>query len=150
MDMNIEKADKAKAFFKQGYTCSQSVVLAWSNELTLDIDTALRIAHPFGGGMGRLREVCGACSGAFMVLGLKYGSTDPKDAASKKKLYELVQAFAKRYKEENGRGSIVCRELLGLKGESTPTPSARTDEYYKKRPCVELIGLAAGLLDEFM
>ena len=101
--------------------------------------------------MGRLREVCGTCTGAFMVLGLKYGTADSKDSERKKEVYEIVQKFAKRFKEVNGFDSIVCRELLGLpSGSSVPIPAKRTNEYYKKRPCVELVGLSAGLLDEFI
>lgn len=148
--MNNEKSQKAMELFKQGYNCSQSVIGAWCEELGLDFSTAVKLSQTFGGGMGRMREVCGACTGAFMVLGLKYGTDNPKDASRKKQVYEIVQKFAKRFKEENGRDTIVCRELLGLSGASAPTPAKRTAEYYKKRPCVELVGLSAGLLDEFI
>lgn len=149
--MNIQKAEKAKELFKKGYNCSQAVLGAWCDELGLDFDTAMKISQTFGGGMGRLREVCGTCTGAFMALGLKYGTADSSDSATKKEVYELVQKFAKRFKEVNGFDSIICRELLGLSGgASVPSPAKRTDEYYKKRPCVELVGLSAGLLDEFI
>lgn len=148
--MNTEKAEKAKILFKKGYNCSQAVLGAWCDELGLDFNTAMMIAQPLGAGIGRMREVCGTCSGAFMALGLKYGSTDPSDVQTKKQVYELVQKFAERFKEENGFDSIICRELLGISGTSVPTPSARTDEYYKKRPCVELVGLSSGLLGEFI
>ncbi|MBQ9375687.1 MAG: C_GCAxxG_C_C family protein [Ruminococcus sp.] len=133
-----------------GYNCSQSVLGAWAEDIGIDINTAMTLSQSFGGGMGRLREVCGACSGAFMVLGVKYGTDNPKDSNAKKALYQKVQKFAERFKEENGYDSIVCRDLLGLDGSSKPVPAKRTNEYYKKRPCVELVGLAAGLLDEFM
>ena len=148
--MNIEKAEKAKGLFKKGYNCSQAVLGAWCEELEMDFDTAMKFSQSFGGGMGRLREVCGACTGAFMVLGLKFGTTDATDGQAKKELYEIVQKFAERFKEENGSGSIVCRDLLGLTGASVPKPAERTDEYYKKRPCVELVGISAGLLGEFI
>ena len=148
--MNIEKAEKAKDLFKKGYNCSQAVLGAWCEELEMDFDTAMKLSQSFGGGMGRLREVCGACTGAFMVLGLKFGTTDATDGQAKKELYEIVQKFAERFKEENGSGSIVCRDLLGLTGASVPKPAERTDEYYKKRPCVELVGISAGLLGEFI
>ncbi|MGN1114376.1 MAG: C-GCAxxG-C-C family protein [Oscillospiraceae bacterium] len=148
--MNNEKSQKAMELFKQGYNCSQSVIGAWCEDLGLDFSAAVRLSQTFGGGMGRMREVCGACTGAFMVLGLKYGTDNPKDSGRKKQVYEIVQKFAKRFKEENGSDSIICRELLGLKGSSSPTPSKRTAEYYKKRPCVELVGLSAGLLGEFI
>lgn len=148
--MNIEKAEKAKELFRKGYNCSQSVLGVWTQELGLDFNTAMRISQGFGGGMGRLREVCGACSGAFMVLGMKYGTDNSKDFETKKSLYEKVQKFAARFKEENGHNTIICREMLGLSGSSVHIPAERTQEYYKKRPCVELVGLAAGLLDEFL
>ncbi|MGN0601665.1 MAG: C-GCAxxG-C-C family protein [Oscillospiraceae bacterium] len=148
--MNKEKAEKAKNLFKKGYNCAQAVLGAWCEELGLDFDTAMRMSQTFGGGMGRMREVCGTCTGAFMVLGLKYGTADSTDMQKKKDVYEIVQKFAARFKEENGFNSIICRELLGLTGTSRPKPAERTAEYYKKRPCVELVGLAAGLLDEFL
>lgn len=148
--MNTVKAEKAKLLFKKGYNCSQAVLGAWCEELGLEFNTAMRLSQTFGGGMGRMREVCGACSGAFMVLGLKYGTSDSTDAQTKKQVYEIVQKFAARFKEENGFDSIICRELLGLPGASQPKPAERTNEYYKKRPCVELVGLSAGLLDEFI
>lgn len=149
--MNTKKSEVAKELFKKGYNCSQAVLGAWCEELGLDFNTAMRISQSFGGGMGRLREVCGTCTGAFMVLGLKYGTADSKDFERKKEVYEIVQKFAKRFKEVNGFDSIICRELLGLpSGSSVPIPAKRTNEYYKKRPCVELVGLSAGLLDEFI
>mgnify|MGYP000803104874 FL=1 len=152
IDLNSSpKAVKAMELFKSGYNCSQAVIGAWHEEIGLDFNTAVHISSGFGGGMGRLREVCGSCSGAFMVLSMKYGYTDPKNYKDKKRLYELIQKFAARFKEENGFDSIVCRELLGLSsGASSPAPSIRTDSYYKKRPCPELIGLSSYLLTEFI
>ena len=147
---NENKAKLAGELFMQGYNCSQSVVGAWAEEIGLDKNTALKIACGFGGGMGRLREVCGAVSGAVMILSWKYGYTDGTDQAAKAEMYKLIQAFAARFKEENGFDSIVCRELLGLQGASAPTPEARTKEYYKKRPCKELVELSAGLVGEFI
>lgn len=148
--MNEEKARKAKEYFMQGYNCSQSVVAAWCGEIGLDIETALKISSCFGGGMGRMREVCGAFSGALMVLGMKYGNITGGDAKAKGENYAMVQRYAERFKEENGFDSIICRELLGLAGASNPAPAARTQEYYKKRPCPELVAMASGLLGEFM
>lgn len=152
--MNLEKSPKAQAamkLFKEGYNCSQSVIGAWCEELGLDFKTAVTISAGFGGGMGRLREVCGACSGAFMVLSLKYGGYAPKDMQRKKGMYEIIQKFAARFKQENSFNSIICRELLGLSsGPSVPTPAERTEGYYKKRPCVELVGMSAELLNEFI
>lgn len=148
--MNEEKARKAKEYFMQGYNCSQSVVAAWCGEIGLDIETALKISSCFGGGMGRMREVCGAFSGALMVLGMKYGNIVGGDAKAKGENYAMVQRYAERFKEENGFDSIICRELLGITGASKPAPAARTQEYYKKRPCPELVAMASGLLGEFM
>lgn len=140
------KAETAKALFQQGYNCSQAVLAAFSDELGLERETALKLASSFGGGMGRLREVCGAVSGMFMVAGLMYGYSDPGDQAAKAEHYRLIQELAARFKEENQ--SIICRELLGLeKGPDSPIPAQRTGEYYKKRPCAELVGYAAELME---
>ena len=147
---NENKAKLAGELFMQGYNCSQSVIAAWAEEIGLDRETALRLSSGFGGGMGRLREVCGSVSGAFMVLSYKYGYCDPKDSKAKADLYKLIQDFAARFKQENRFDSIVCRDMLGLSGASAPTPAERTAEYYKKRPCRELIELSAGLLGEFI
>ena len=144
------KAAAAGELFSQGYNCSQSVVGAWADAIGLDKDTALRISCGFGGGIGRMREVCGAVSGAVMVLNWKFGYTDGTDQTAKGNMYKIIQDFASRFKQENGFDSIVCRELLGLPGASDPTPAARTAEYYKKRPCKELVELSAGLLGEFI
>ena len=112
--------------------------------------TALKVASGLGGGVGRMREVCGAFTGAVMVLGLKFGNTIGNDRAAKGKDYERVQLFAKRFKEELGSDTIICRELLGLSGPSDPDPAKRTKEYYQKRPCPETVAIASGLLGEFM
>ena len=142
-----EHSDKAKELFKKGYNCSQAVFAAYADEMGLDFETALKIASSFGGGMGRLREVCGAVSGMFMVAGMKYGSTDPTDQGAKAEHYKLIQALAKRFEKENG--SIICRELLGLAVKNDdPQPEVRTEKYYKKRPCMELVERAAKILDE--
>ena len=145
-----DKARLAGEYFMQGYNCSQAVVAAWAEDMGLDMHTAMRISCGFGGGIGRLREVCGSVSGAVMVLGLKHGYADGRDQQAKGEMYKLIQAFVSRFKEENGFDSIVCRELLGLEGASAPQPAKRTGEYYKKRPCKELVELSAGLLGEFI
>ena len=147
---NNDKARLAGELFMQGYNCSQSVICAWAADIGLERETALRLSSGFGGGMGTLREVCGSVTGAFMVLSFKYGYSDPRDTSAKAELYKLIQTFAARFKEENRFDSIVCRDMLGLSGASEPTPAARTSEYYKKRPCRELIELSAGLLGEFI
>ena len=147
--MNYEKAEKAKQLFKSGYNCSQSVLGVWTDELNLDFSTAMKISQSFGGGMGRMREVCGAVSGMAFVAGVLYGYDDPKDDIAKKEHYERVQYLASEFKKETG--SIICRELLGIEGKDhAATPSKRTQEYYKKRPCVKMVGLAAGILEQYM
>ena len=102
-----------------------------------------------GGGVGRMREVCGAVSGAAMLAGMVYGATDGEDREAKKKTYEVVQEIAAEFKKENP--SIVCRELLGLsKADENPTPEARTEQYYKKRPCVQLVADAAAAAEKIL
>ncbi|MDD4851316.1 MAG: C-GCAxxG-C-C family protein [Gemmiger sp.] len=141
-------SELAEGYFHQGYNCSQSVAMAFAEEMGLAPATACRMVAGFGGGFGRMREVCGAFSGLVFVLGTLYGSSDP---AKKTELYTAVQALAAAYKAENGRGSIVCRELLGLDApEGSPVASPRTDSYYKKRPCSELVGIAAKILEEYI
>jgi len=142
-------SQRAVELFKQGYNCSQSVVAAFCEELDVDIETALKISASFGAGMGRLREVCGAVSGMFIVAGMKYGYTDPKDFEAKAEHYKMIQHLANQFKEENN--SIICRELLGIEaGPNSPIPELRTKEYYKKRPCAELVGCAAEILEQVL
>ena len=140
---------KAKELFLNGYNCTQSVVGAFSDLLPTDFDTLIKLASPFGGGMGRLREVCGAVSGMFIVLGFLEGYDNSDDSEKKKELYASVQRLAKEFEEENG--SYVCRELLGLSVKSeNPEPQKRTNEYYKKRPCAELCEMAANILENYI
>lgn len=147
-EMNIFKK-RAMELFKEGYNCSQSVFAAFCEECGMDFETALKISSSFGGGMGRLREVCGAVSGMFMVAGMKYGYTDPKDRLLKAQHYKHIQQLAEKFKENNG--SLICRELLKLSTESENyIPEIRTDEYYKKRPCLEIVGDAAEIMYEFI
>ncbi len=145
----MTRKEQAMQNFLDGYNCTQSIILAFEDLLTIDTETALKIASPFGGGMGRLREVCGSVSGMFMVLGYIKGYDEPKDFEGKKVLYEHVQELACRFEEENG--SIVCRNLLGLSVQKEEaTPSMRTEEYYRKRPCKEIIGCAAEILENYL
>lgn len=145
----MTKGDIAYENFLKGYNCTQAVTVAFAKELGLSEDTAARLSCGFGGGMGRMREVCGTFSGVVMVLSWLYGYSDPKDVTSKKELYEKIRELAKRFREQNG--SIICRELLGLeKAEQSAAPEPRTSEYYKKRPCPELCRSAANLLQKFI
>ena len=158
----------AREYFLKGYNCSQAVLLAFSDLTGLDEKVAVRLASSFGGGMGRMREVCGTVSGALMVLGILYGydAASPNANEEKTAHYARVQAFAGRFREEFG--SIICREILAnhvkrmeaekaekdeqvaamLSDSSVPTP--RSAEYYKKRPCAEIAARAASLLDEYI
>lgn len=143
------KGDLAKDFFLQGYNCSQAVVLAFLDELNMKEEDIIKISSSFGGGMGRLREVCGTVSGMFIVAGALYGYNDPEDFEAKKEHYERIQYLAGQFKKKNG--SIVCRELLGLdRQKDEPTPERRTNEYYKKRPCPEIVKCAADILERYV
>lgn len=145
----MSKGDIAYENFLKGYNCTQAIAVTFAQELGLDENTAARLSGGFGGGIGRLREVCGTFSGVVFVLSALYGYSDPKDVEGKKDLYEKIQACAAKFREDNG--SIICRELLGLeKAEGTATPEPRTTEYYKKRPCPELCRYAANLTEEFI
>jgi len=146
---NSVYAQKAMALFKEGYNCSQSVVLAFEDVHHMDRETAAKLASSFGGGLGRMREVCGAVSGMAMVAGLLWGYDSPTDYEGKTEHYAKIQELATKFTEVNG--SIVCKELLGLEQkEGSHVPEKRTEEYYKKRPCGELVGIAAALLEEYL
>lgn len=146
----MSEKERAIELFRQGYNCSQSVFTAFSHRFGIDEETAKKISAGLGGGLGRMREVCGAVSGASLVIGSIASATDGKDSDGKQKNYELVREFADRFAKRNG--SIICRELLGLdvKMEKSAEPEKRTAEYYKKRPCVELVGDAAEILAELI
>ncbi len=143
------RAERAMELFKEGYNCTQSVVLAFSDYYKESTEDLAAMVCSFGGGMGRLREVCGAVSGMLFVAGRIYGYSDPKAKEKKAEHYARVQELARRFREKNG--AIVCRELLGLTEKvSTPVPEERTQEYYKKRPCMALIGDAAEILEQYI
>ncbi len=145
----IDHVQKAEALFLEGYNCAQAVFLAFNDLTGLDFETAARLSSPFGGGMRRMREVCGAVSGGLMVLGLLRGYSDPKDQTAKREHYALVQEFARRFKE--ARGSIICRELLAnVKTTPGGVPEARTSAFYHERPCVMSVKTAAGIVDELL
>ena len=155
-NFNIEeRVEKARRLFKEGgYNCCQAVVLAYNDVFGLEDELAASLSSGFGGGMGRMREVCGAVSGMVMLAGLIRPASDPSVKNWRTANYALVQEMAGEFKEING--SIVCKELLGLvpMGSCTPAPkespepSDRTPEYYKKRPCEELVGISARIIGE--
>ena len=138
-----ERIEKAVSLFKEGYNCSQSVVAAFADMYGFSIEQALKMSASFGGGIGRMRQTCGAACGLFMLAGLETGCIEGKDREGKENNYKMVQALAEEFKKRNG--SLVCAELLGLNKEApTPTtPEARSAEYYKKRPCVKMVEEAA-------
>ena len=145
----MSKREIAMDYFTRGYNCAQSVVLAFAEETGQDPATLARLSSSFGGGLGRLREVCGAVSGMAIVAGLLYGYDDPETGAAKAAHYARIQALAGAFEAENG--SIICRELLGLSQKrDDPAPSARGADFYKKRPCRELVGMAADILERYI
>ena len=142
-------AERARELCLEGYNCCQAVFLACTEDLGLDVETRARLASSFGGGMGGMRQVCGAVSGMLMALGLREGYSAPADRVGKTAQYETVRLLSDRFKEKNG--SIICRELLGLDENFKPKPpEARTAEYYKKRPCPELCAMAAGIFEDYI
>lgn len=144
----MTKGEKAQSLFKQGYNCSQSVALAFDEEIGLDKDLVAKLVSGFGGGMGRMREVCGCVSGMVFVISSLYGYCDPSDFDAKKELYQRINQVANAFKEQNG--SIICKELLGLEKKDGIVPEKRTDAYYKKRPCSELCKIAGDILEEYI
>lgn len=139
-------SNKAVENFKLGYNCAQSVFLAFAEDLGFDSDTALKLSSSFGGGMGRLREVCGTVSSMFAIAGLKEGYTSPNDDEKKALHYERIQNLANIFKEKYG--TIICRELLELpEGSDSPVPSKRTEEYYQTRPCEAFVRHAAEIIE---
>ena len=144
-------AELAKQLFFKGYNCAQSVFCAFTDVTGYDIDTSARMASSFGAGLGRLRETCGVVSAAALVLGIVKGYDDPAEYQAKKDHYALVREYADRFRAENA--SINCRELLtlaGLNPESGGEPEQRSEEFYRKRPCPQLVYNAALILDEMI
>lgn len=141
-------SQKAKELFKEGYNCAQSVFCTFAEDLGMDFETALKLSSSFGGGMGRMREVCGAVSAMFMIAGLKYGYTSPNDKEIKIEHYKRIQELAQKFKDKHE--TIICRELLGVDADDNPIPSDRTKEYYDSRPCEQIIGDAAEIISEYI
>jgi C_GCAxxG_C_C family probable redox protein len=143
MDHGIKAAEN----FLSGYNCAQAVAVAFAGEMGLTEQQAARMVSAFGGGMSRLREVCGAVSGMVFVMGTLYGYDDPTDDAGKKRIYTQVQELAGKFREENG--SIICREIL-KNPASDPNPTPRSPEFYQMRPCDRMVYTAAALMDAFI
>ena len=148
--MMEERIEKAVALFKEGYNCSQSVVAAFADRYGFTREQALRMSASFGGGIGRMRETCGAACGLFMLAGLETGAVDGADREGKAANYALVQQLAEEFKKRNG--ALKCADLLGLskKEPVVSTPEARTPQYYAKRPCVKMVEEAARIWCEYL
>jgi C_GCAxxG_C_C family probable redox protein len=142
-DFTIEdRIEQAVAYFQSGYNCAQSVFLAYSDLFDIDEAMAKKMSVSFGGGLGRMREVCGTVSAMSMLAGFRYPVLDTLDREARKQNYQIVQKMAELFKEKNG--AIVCRDLLrNIKTDNSPMPSDRTAEYYKKRPCARIVADAA-------
>ena len=144
-----DHAKAAQDLFYAGYNCAQSVFCAFAEDMGLDLEAAARLSSSFGGGLGRLREVCGALAGAELALGCLRGYSDVTDPALKSAHYARVRLLAEAFREKNG--TYICRELL----RDVPTtpggePEARTPEFYARRPCLRLVGEAAAILEEML
>ncbi len=145
-----KKGERARELFLAGYNCAQSVAGAFAEELGLPLEMVLKLSQPFGGGMGRLREVCGTFSGVLFVIGQLYGDSEP-NSPNKARVYMKVQAIADRFRAEHG--SLICREILGFAKdhETDPAhPSERTEEFYRKRPCARVCAVTASILEAYL
>ena len=147
-----DKSKRAEELFLMGYGCAQAILGSFVEETGLSFEESMKIASGFGGGMGRMREVCGTVSGMTFLAGAISPSADPANLEERQANYALVQHFAEEFRKENG--DIVCRRLLGLEPmverSETPRPSERTEAYYKKRPCGEYVGCAARIVAEYL
>ena len=148
--MTNDRIEKAVGLFKSGYNCSQSVVAAFADMYGFTEEQALRMSASFGGGIGRMRQTCGAACGMFLLAGLEKGAVDGKDREGKAANYALVQELAEEFKRRNG--ALRCADLLGLskKEPVISTPEARTEQYYAKRPCVKMVEEAAKIWSEYL
>lgn len=144
-----DRVKRARELFLDGYNCSQAVLGAFCDEIGMDFNTAMKLSSSFGGGMGRMREVCGACSAMFMIAGIIYGYDDSKDDKKKAAHYALIQKLAEDFKAQNG--TIICRELLrNIKTDMSANPTKRDNEFYKKRPCLKFVEDAASIVESLL
>ncbi len=145
----LSRVEEAVKTFESGYTCAQAVFATYADLFGLDTETALKLSSPMGGGIGRMREVCGAVSAMALLAGLKEGNTDPAKEEGKEAIYLLTRQMAEKFKEKHG--TIICRELLQIDGmEESAAPSERTAEYYRERPCSKAVATAAGIVEEML
>lgn len=146
----MSRAENAKEYFLQGYACSQAVALVFADVCKVDESTLSKMTLPFGGGLGRLRLTCGAVSGMATVVGLVFSSAE-NSPENKKQMYAIVQELCKRFQERNG--SLICNDLLtgaNLQVYVGGEAEARTAEYYKKRPCAEIVYSAVSIVEEYL
>ncbi len=147
----MTRGEKAEQFFLEGYNCPQTVVLAFADRLGMDEKVLAQMVSAFGGGVCRMREMCGAASGMMLILGMLEGYSSPEDTEGKTALYthgqELLRAFAAR----NGKGSYICADILGKpRIPEPPVPEERSEGYYRSRPCAEIVRAAAEVLSEYL
>ena len=148
--MDKERIERAVSLFKEGYNCSQSVVAAFADQYGFTEEQALKMSASFGGGIGRMRETCGAACGLFMLAGFETGAVKGDDREGKAANYALVQQLAKEFIKRNG--ALKCADLLGLSSNVliVSTPEARTSQYYSKRPCAKMVEEAAKIWSDYM
>lgn len=145
----IDHVKRAEELFLSGCNCAQAIFCAFEDVTGYSHDEAMRISSSFGGGIGRMREVCGTVSGAAMVAGVLWGYSDTSDDRAKAAHYALIQELAGSFREKYD--TVICRELLrGIADGTSPIPEARTAEYYKKRPCLRFVVTMATILDEML
>ena len=150
--MEMTRTERAVAYFVNGANCAQAVAAAFADLMGMDEKTALRMAAPFGGGLARQREICGAVSGMCLVAGALYGYDDLTDNEAKAAHYRMIRDLCDAFRAAHG-GFIICRDLLGVKNggaDTAPAPSPRTEEYYRTRPCARQVGTAASILEAYI
>ncbi len=145
-----ERADRAKRMFLEGYNCSQSVVGAFADLFGYDQVTAMKFAEGLGGGMGRMRLTCGAVAAMAVLASMKMSTGLPGDLKRRGEIYAVIQKMANAFKEKNG--TVICAELLGaaLPKDDSPTPEARTPDYYRRRPCADKIYECALIVEQYL
>ena len=146
---SVSRADETERLFREGYCCSSAVFAAFADVIGMTTDQAAKLACPFGAGFGGLREVCGAVTGMTMLAGYLLDCPEPNNQACKKALYGKIKPMCHAFEETEG--SLICRELLGLKkGEELQEPAVRTEEYYRSRPCVRACRRAAQIAEQYL
>jgi C_GCAxxG_C_C family probable redox protein len=144
----MKHSEKATAAFKEGYNCSQAVFSAFSEDLNLEKDLALKVSCGFGGGMARMGETCGAVTGAFMAIGAKYGKTDIADDAARAKTYAKVSEFVEEFKLRNN--TIVCKELIGCVLSTPEGAKIASEKNLHSTVCPKFVADAAEILEKIL